>query len=82
MNPAEVTNTRNGLFTIRRSDKLWAGTWSDMTIEQMLDAYNETSGRPGVEVLVRSPCNVLNTYRISIVFVFKCRYFGNQATRG
>ncbi|KAG5867406.1 hypothetical protein JTB14_014971 [Gonioctena quinquepunctata] len=26
----------NGYFTIRRSDKLWAGIWSDMTIEQVL----------------------------------------------
>lgn len=24
------------LFTIRRTDKFWSGTWSDMTIEQSL----------------------------------------------
>ena len=37
MNPAEYTKlTRNSLFTIRRSDKLWAGTWSDVTVEQAL----------------------------------------------
>lgn len=28
--------TSKGYFTIRRSDKFWCGTWSDMTIEQSL----------------------------------------------
>ena len=28
--------TTKGYFTIRRSDKFWCGTWSDMTIEQSL----------------------------------------------
>ena len=37
MNPAKYTKlTWNGLLTIIRSDKLWAGTWSGMTIEQVL----------------------------------------------
>lgn len=28
--------TADGFFTVRRSSKLWAGVWSDMTIEQVL----------------------------------------------
>lgn len=28
--------TRKGYFTIKRSDKFWRGTWSDMTIGQSL----------------------------------------------
>ena len=34
----------SGSFTIRRSDKLWAGVWSDMTIEQVLMRAMKTSG--------------------------------------
>ena len=56
MNPAEDTKlTRNGLFTIRRSDKSWASTWSDITIEQVLMHTMKTSGElTRVEVLGRS----------------------------
>lgn len=28
--------TTKGFFTVRRTDKAWAGIWSDMTIEQTL----------------------------------------------
>ena len=34
----------SGSFTIRRSDKLWAGVWSDMTIDQVLMRAMKTSG--------------------------------------
>lgn len=37
MNPFEFNQfTKEGSFTIRRSDKFWSGIWSDMTIEQTL----------------------------------------------
>ena len=36
--------TTEGFFTVRRSDKLWAGTWSDMIIEQFLICSMKTSG--------------------------------------
>jgi len=36
--------TTRGCFTIRRSDKLWCGTWSDMAIEQTLMKSMKTSG--------------------------------------
>ena len=36
--------TQKGFFTIRRSDKLWAGIWSDMTIEQVLMRSLKSSG--------------------------------------
>jgi len=34
----------NGYFTIRRTNKLWSGVWSDMTIEQVLRRSMKTSG--------------------------------------
>ena len=34
----------SGSFTIRRSAKLWAGVWSDMTIEQVLMRAMKSSG--------------------------------------
>lgn len=36
--------TTQGCFTIRRSEKLWCGTWSDMAIEQTLMKSMKTSG--------------------------------------
>jgi len=36
--------TEEGFFTVRRSDKLWAGVWSDMTIEQVLMRSMKTNG--------------------------------------
>lgn len=39
--------TKDGLFTVRRSDKSWAGVWSDMTIEQMLNRFFETDMKHG-----------------------------------
>ncbi|XP_048514031.1 uncharacterized protein LOC105693971 [Athalia rosae] len=40
MDPDEFDKfTRQGFFTIRRSDKPWSGVWSDMTIEQTLNRY-------------------------------------------
>ena len=33
-----------GYFTIRRTDKLWSGVWSDMTIEQVLMRVMKASG--------------------------------------
>lgn len=36
--------TEEGYFTIRRSDKFWAGVWSDMTVEQTLMRAMKMSG--------------------------------------
>ena len=37
MTPEDYENfTKNGYFTVRRSDKFWGGLWSDLTIEQTL----------------------------------------------
>jgi len=37
MDPVEYKKlTEQGYFTIRRTNKLWAGIWTDMTIEQIL----------------------------------------------
>ena len=33
-----------GFFTVRRSNKLWAGIWTDMTIEQVLMRAMKTNG--------------------------------------
>lgn len=35
---------KKGFFTIRRSNRFWCGTWSDMTIEQMLMRAMKCSG--------------------------------------
>ena len=44
--PAEIDIlfAESGYFTIRRSDKFWAGVWSDMTIEPVLMRAIKTSG--------------------------------------
>lgn len=34
----------NGFFTVRRKDKFWSGTWSDMVIEQSLMRQIKTRG--------------------------------------
>lgn len=39
--------TKEGFFTIRRSDKPWSGVWSDMTIEQTLNRYFGTDLKHG-----------------------------------
>lgn len=45
MTPEEYHKfTNEGYFTIRRTNKLWAGIWSDMTIEQTLMRSMKTSG--------------------------------------
>lgn len=45
MTPEEYNKfTTEGYFTIRRTDKLWGGIWSDMTIEQTLMRSMKTSG--------------------------------------
>ena len=45
MTPAEFQKFSSmGNFTIRRSDKMWAGVWTDMTIEQVLMRAIKTSG--------------------------------------
>ena len=36
--------TSKGYFTVRRTDKMWAGVWTDMTIEQVLMRAMKTSG--------------------------------------
>ena len=36
--------TSDGFFTVRRTDKLWAGSWSDLIIEQFLMRLMKTSG--------------------------------------
>lgn len=38
------TFTADGIFTIRRTNKFWSGTWSDMTIEQSLMKNMKTTG--------------------------------------
>ncbi|CAH2085135.1 unnamed protein product [Euphydryas editha] len=40
MDPVEYDEfTKEGYFTIRRSDKAWAGVWSDMSIETTLNRF-------------------------------------------
>ena len=39
-----VKFTKKGFFTIRRSNKNWAGLWSDITVEQTLMRTMKTSG--------------------------------------
>lgn len=39
--------TKDGYFTIRRSDKAWSGVWSDMVIEQTLNRFFGTDLRHG-----------------------------------
>ena len=39
-----VKFTEKGFFTIRRSNKNWAGLWSDLTVEQTLMRTMKTSG--------------------------------------
>lgn len=36
--------TKEGLFTIRRSDRFWSGLWSDLTIEQTLMRTMKSQG--------------------------------------
>lgn len=36
MDPEEYRMFTEGQFTVRRTEKAWAGIWTDMTIEQML----------------------------------------------
>ena len=36
--------TSKGYFTVRRTDKMWPGVWTDMTIEQVLMRAMKTSG--------------------------------------
>lgn len=36
MDPEEYRKFTGGQFTVRRTEKAWAGIWTDMTIEQML----------------------------------------------
>lgn len=36
MSPEEYNNFTSGAFTIRRNEKFWSGTWTDMVIEQSL----------------------------------------------
>ena len=36
--------TKGGFFTVRRTDKMWSGIWSDMTVEQVLMRSMKTSG--------------------------------------
>jgi hypothetical protein len=36
--------TTDGFFTVRRSSKVWAGIWTDMTIEQVLMRAMKTQG--------------------------------------
>lgn len=38
------TSFENGQFTVRRSEKFWSGTWTDMTIEQSLMRSGKTHG--------------------------------------
>ena len=36
--------TSKGYFTVRQTDKMWAGVWTDMTMEQVLMQAMKTSG--------------------------------------
>ena len=44
MHPHEFEKFISGYFTVRRTDKLWAGVWTDMAIEQVLMRAMKTSG--------------------------------------
>ena len=45
MTPSELERfTSKGNFTIRRSDKMWAGVWTDITLEQVLMPTMKTAG--------------------------------------
>lgn len=45
MTPEEfIKFTKNGFFTIRRTEKHWCGVWSDMTIEQTLMRNKKSVG--------------------------------------
>ncbi|XP_045475385.1 uncharacterized protein LOC123686399 isoform X2 [Harmonia axyridis] len=48
MDPGEYDEfTKEGFFTIRRSEKAWAGIWSDMVIEQTLNRFFGTDLKHG-----------------------------------
>ncbi|XP_031788953.1 uncharacterized protein LOC116417917 isoform X1 [Nasonia vitripennis] len=48
MDPLEFERyTKDGYFTIRRSDKAWSGVWSDMIIEQTLNRFFGTDLKHG-----------------------------------
>ncbi len=40
----EFRQFTSGYFTVRRSERVWAGVWTDMTIEQVLMKAMKTSG--------------------------------------
>lgn len=44
MDPKEYSIFTKGAFTVRRSDKLWSGLWSDLTIEQVLMRSMKSQG--------------------------------------
>ncbi|XP_044758597.1 uncharacterized protein LOC123316535 [Coccinella septempunctata] len=48
MDPIEFERfTKEGYFTIRRTDKAWSGVWSDMCIEQTLNRFFGTDLKHG-----------------------------------
>jgi len=45
MSPEEFEAfTSRGYFTVRRTDKMWGGIWTDLTVEQVLMRAMKTSG--------------------------------------
>nr|XP_018912013.1 PREDICTED: uncharacterized protein LOC109040498 [Bemisia tabaci] len=68
MNPREYECfTSQGMFTIRRSNKFWCGTWSDMVIEQTLMKSMKSQG--GVTRGRGVSENVLSTWILGTVYL-------------
>lgn len=58
--------SKEGYFTVKRSDKMWSGIWTDMTIEQTLNRYFGTDLKHGRGV---TP-GVVARYLLSMPTVF------------
>lgn len=68
MDPLEFDEyTKKGFFTIRRSEKAWAGIWSDMVIEQTLNRFFGTDLKHGRDVT----SSVVTKYLIAMPSAFK-----------
>lgn len=59
--------TREGYFTIRRSNKFWSGIWSDMTIEQTLMRTMKSTG--GLTHGRGMTDSVLTTWTLGMVYM-------------
>lgn len=61
-----VNFTKNGYFTIHKSDKAWSGVWSDMVIEQTLNRFFGTELKHGRGVTA----SVVNRFLLAMPSVF------------